>query len=133
MYNVIYKIISKILVRGRNISNNILIAHELFDMLRKMEKRKKFYGALKIDISKAYDRVDWKFLKAVLVAMNFSSRWVRWILECVTTIQYTILVNGRITQSFKPNRGLRQGIRMPLSISTLLTEGLVVIMFKIKD
>lgn len=108
---MIYKIISKILVRGRNISNNILIAHELFDMLRKMEKRKKFYGALKIDISKAYDRVDWKFLKAVLVAMNFSSRWVRWILECVTTIQYTILVNGRITQSFKPNRGLRQGIR----------------------
>lgn len=130
---MIYKIISKILVRGRNISDNILIAHELFDMLRKMEKRKKFYGALKIDISKAYDRVDWKFLKAILVAMNFSSRWVRWILECVTTIQYTILVNGRITQSFKPNRGLRQGIRMPLSISTLLTEGLVVIMFKIKD
>ena len=111
---MIYKIISKTLVRGRNISDNILIAHELFDMLRKMEKRKKFYGALKIDISKAYDRVDWKFLKAVLVAMNFSSRWVRWILECVTTIQYTILVNGRITQSFKPNRGLRQGIRMPL-------------------
>ena len=130
---MIYKIISKILVRGRNISDNILIAHELFDMLRKMEKRKKFYGALKIDISKAYDRVDWKFLKAILVAMNFSSRWVRWILECVTTIQYTILVNGRITQSFKPNRGLRQGIRMPLSIATLLTEGLVVIMFKIKD
>ena len=130
---MIYKIISKTLVRGRNISDNILIAHELFDMLRKMEKRKKFYGALKIDISKAYDRVDWKFLKAVLVAMNFSSRWVRWILECVTTIQYTILVNGRITQSFKPNRGLRQGIRMPLSIATLLTEGLVVIMFKIKD
>lgn len=130
---MIYKIISKILVRGRNISDNILIAHELFDMLRKMEKRKKFYGALKIDISKAYDRVDWKFLKAILVAMNFSSRWVRWILECVTTIQYTILVNGRITQSFKPNRWLRQGIRMPLSISTLLTEGLVVIMFKIKD
>lgn len=130
---MIYKIISKILVRGRSISDNILIAHELFDMLRKMEKRKKFYGALKIDISKAYDRVDWKFLKAILVAMNFSSRWVRWILECVTTIQYTILVNGRITQSFKPNRGLRQGIRMPLSIATLLTEGLVVIMFKIKD
>ena len=130
---MIYKIISKILVRGRNISDNILIAHELFDMLRKMEKRKKFYGALKIDISKAYDRVDWKFLKAILVAMNFRSRWVRWILECVTTIQYTILVNGRITQSFKPNRGLRQGIRMPLSIATLLTEGLVVIMFKIKD
>lgn len=75
--NVVYKIISKIMVnrlkpfmdslvtpfqnafiRGRNISDNILIAHEIFDMLRKMRKRKKFYGALKIDMGKAYDRVD---------------------------------------------------------------------------
>lgn len=45
-------------IRGRNISDNILIAHEIFDMLRKMRKRKKFYGALKIDMGKAYDRVD---------------------------------------------------------------------------
>lgn len=45
-------------IRGRNISDNILIAHEIFDMLRKMRKRKKFYGALKIDMAKAYDRVD---------------------------------------------------------------------------
>ena len=91
--NVIYKVISKILVnrlktlmdqlvtpyqnaliKGRNISDNILIAHEIFGILSKKKGRKYGYGVLKIDMSKAYDRIDWKFLKAVLVAMNFSPR-----------------------------------------------------------
>lgn len=73
--NVVYKIISKIFVnrlkpfmdplitpfqnafiRGRNIYDNILIAHEVFDMLGKMKKRKKLYRAVKIDMSRAYDR-----------------------------------------------------------------------------
>ena len=40
--------------------------------------------------------------------MNFPSKWVSWILECVSSIQYTLLVNGSITQSFKPAKGLRQ-------------------------
>lgn len=60
-------------------------------------------------MSRAYDRVDWKFLKAVLVAMTFSPKWVGWILECVTTVHYTILINGGITHTFKPNKGLGQG------------------------
>ena len=126
--NVIYKIISKLLVnhlkpfmdslitpfqnafiKGRNISDNILLAHEIFYFLRKRKRRKKFYGALKIDMTKAYDRVDWKFLKAVLISMNFSQNWVKWILQSVTTVQYTLLVNGSLSQTFKPKKGLRQG------------------------
>ena len=90
--NVIYKIISKILVfrlkpfmdmlitpyqnafiQGRNITNNILLAHEIFDTLRKKKGRKKGYGALKIDMCKAYDRVNWNFLKVVILSMNFSN------------------------------------------------------------
>lgn len=74
-----------------------------------MKGRKKCYGAMKIDMSKTYDRVDWKFLKGILVVMNFSPNLVNWILECVTTVYYTLLVNGSITQSFKPHKGLRQG------------------------
>ena len=126
--NVIYKVISKILVnrlkplmdqlvtpyqnafiKGRNISDNILIAHEIFGILSKKKGRKYGYGVLKIDMSKAYDRIDWKFLKAVLVAMNFSPRWIGWVMECVSTVQFTLLVNGSITQTFKPSKGLRQG------------------------
>ena len=128
LWNVIYKVISKILVnrlkpfmdelitpfqnafiRGRSITDIILLAHEILDMLGKKKGRKNGFGVLKIDMSKAYDRVNWVFLKAVLVSMNFSSNWVNWILECVSTVHYTLLVNGSITQSFKPAKGLRQG------------------------
>ena len=59
-------------------------------------------------MSKAHGRVNWVFLKVVLVSMNFPSTWVNWILECVSSVQYTLLVNGNITQSFKPAKGLRQ-------------------------
>lgn len=117
--NVIYKVISKIMVnrlkplmdclitpfqnafiQGRNISDNILIAHEIFDYLGKKKGRKNCFGALKIDMSKAYDRIDWNFLKAVLGAMNFNDRWVQWIMECVNSVHYTLLINGNLSQSF---------------------------------
>ena len=84
-------------IRGRNITNNILLAHEIFDILRKKKGRKKGFGALKIDMSKAYDRVNWSFLKAVLLSMNFSNTWVNWIMECVTFVQYSLPINGSPT------------------------------------
>ena len=71
--------------------------------------RKCSFGALKINMSKTYDRVDWRFLKVVLVAMNFSTRWIGWIMECVSFVEYTLLVNGCMTQSFTPSKRLRQG------------------------
>ena len=64
---------------------------------------------MKIDMSKAYDRIDWSFLRAILLTMNFSLIWVNWIMECVTTVTYTLLINGSPSQSFKPDKGLRQG------------------------
>lgn len=60
-------------------------------------------------MSKAYDRVDWTFLKAVLTVMKFETRWIKWIMECVTSVSYTLLVNGNLTSTFKPSQGLRQG------------------------
>ena len=124
--NVIYKIISKILVNrvkplmdtlitpfqnafinGRNISNYILIAHEVLDVLRKRNGRKANFGMLKIDMSKAYDRVNWTFLRAVLTAMKFGENWIKWIMKWVTSVSYTLLVNGNLTSSFKPSQRLR--------------------------
>ena len=73
-------------ILGRNIANNILIAHEIFGYLDKKRGKKKCFGALKIDMTKAYDRVDWSFLKVALLAMNFNDRWVQWFMECVTSV-----------------------------------------------
>ena len=49
------------------------------------------------------------FLKAVLTIMKFENRWIQWIMMCVTSVSYTLLVNGNLTSSFKPSQGLRQG------------------------
>ena len=76
-------------IQGRNITDNIVLAHEIFDTLRKNIGRKNNYGALKIDMCKAYDKVNWNFLRAILHSMNFSHTLVNWIMECVTSVQYT--------------------------------------------
>ena len=73
-------------IQGRHITDNIVLAHENFDTLRKNTGRKNGYEALKIDMCKAYDKVNWNFLRAVLLSMNFNHTWVNWIMECVTSI-----------------------------------------------
>ena len=60
---------------------------------------------------KAYDRVNWNFLKPVLLSMNISNTQVNWVMQ--TSIQYSLLVNGSPTQPFNPSRGLKQ--RDPIS------------------
>ena len=79
------------------------------DTMRKKKGRKKGYGAIKVDMRKACDRVSWNFVRAMLTSMNFSSTWTNWIMECISSVQYVILLNGSPTQFFHPSRGLRQG------------------------
>jgi hypothetical protein len=126
--NVSYKIISKILVnrlkpfmdslitpyqnafvQGRQITDNIILAQEVFEFLKKKKKGKWGYAALKLDMNKAYDRIRWDFLFSVLQRMGFSQSWVNWITQCVTTVSYSVLINGSPSKTFCPARGLRQG------------------------
>ena len=78
-------------------------------MLLNKRKGKEGYAAIKADMSKAYDRVEWSFLKKMMERLGFCNAWVGLIMKCVTTIRYQIKVNGSITEQFVPTRGLRQG------------------------
>ena len=65
--------------------------------------------AYKLDLSKAYDRVDWEFLEQALIKWGFSMEWITWIMACVKSVKYSVKFNGKLLESFSPSRGLRQG------------------------
>lgn len=97
-------------VSGRQIQDNVLIVQEVLHQLRTRKRRRDFKTILKMDMKKAYDRVEWDFLKDYLLQIGFHSLWVKWVMECVTIVSFSIKFNGELLNYFQPTRGLRQGI-----------------------
>jgi hypothetical protein len=67
------------------------------------------YMAIKLDMSKAYDRVEWGFPEASIIKMGFVEGWVKLVMKCVSTVTYSIIINGELVGLIKPTRGIRQG------------------------
>ncbi|KAL9666159.1 hypothetical protein QQ045_000483 [Rhodiola kirilowii] len=96
-------------IGGRLITDNILIAHEVSHFIKSVNNQKKGYISMKLDMSKAYDRVEWHFLVRMMEAMGFAQEWTSRIMLCVKTVKYKVKVNGSITEEILPSCGLRQG------------------------
>lgn len=124
--NVLYKVVSKIIanklkvilpriiaenqsafVKGRLLMENVLLASEVMKDYHKDSISPRC--AMKIDISKAFDSVEWSFLLNCLLAMGFPERFIHWIRLCITTPSYSVQVNGELAGYFQSARGLRQG------------------------
>ena len=86
-----------------------MIAIEVIHHMKISKKVRDKNVALKLDISKAYDRIDWLYLKEVVIKMGFASRWIRWIMTCVETIDYSVIVNNESVGPIILGRGLKQG------------------------
>jgi hypothetical protein len=96
-------------VQGRLITDNALIAMECFHWMKKKTKGKKGLMALKLDMAKAFDRIEWPFVQAMLSTMGFPETLIKTIMNCITSVSYQILINGQPSKCFSPERGLRQG------------------------
>lgn len=124
--NVIYKVISKIIanrlksvlpkfisgnqsafVKDRLLIENLLLATELVKDYHKDRISERC--AIKIDISKAFDSVQWSFITITLTALNFPPEFIHWISLCITTASFSVQVNGELAGYFNSARGLRQG------------------------
>jgi hypothetical protein len=65
--------------------------------------------AVKIDMEKAFDRMEWDFLLLIMLKLGFHPTWVNWIRICVSSTSFLVLINGSPFGLFTPTRGLRQG------------------------
>jgi hypothetical protein len=94
-----------------------LIAYELTHYLQNKRGGSEGYAAVKLDMSKAYDRVEWSFLQKMKEKLGFSERWINLIMKCISTVSYRIKVNGELTDEIVPSRGLARGPFIPLFVS----------------
>ncbi|XP_019191685.1 PREDICTED: uncharacterized protein LOC109186206 [Ipomoea nil] len=126
--NVIYKVIAKMLatrlqsiigdiisdtqsvfIPGRLITDNVLIASEVLHFLKHKQFGNYGWSALKLDMAKAYDRMEWSYLQEIMSRMGFAEEWINLVMMCVTTAHYRVIVNGELSDLIIPTRGLRQG------------------------
>jgi hypothetical protein len=126
--NVIYKLILKVLanrlkmllpfiisqeqsafILGRLITDNIMVAFETLHTMDTRLQGKEGFMTLKLDMSKAYDQLEWDFLEAVMLKLGFDTRWIHLLMTCVRSVTYAVLINGHAHGHIAPSRGIRQG------------------------
>ena len=145
--NVLYKITSKIIadrlkgilstfisneqygfLKGRSIHDATAIAQEVLHSIH-TEKREAIM--MKVDLHKAYDSIDWSYIRLVLMKIGLPIRIIRWIMSCITTVRYAVIINGIPTPFFGAERGLRQGCALSPLIFILIMDGFNCIMHKV--
>ena len=141
--NVAYKIVSKMVanrmklalqeiigenqsafVAERLITDNVLVAHGMMTHISKKKKGKCGEMTIKLDMSKAYDQVEWECLKRIMKKLGFHEKWIDTVMRCVSSMKYIVKINGQPYGLIQPTRGLRQGDPLLPYLFLICSEGL---------
>ncbi|XP_020242621.1 uncharacterized protein LOC109820840 [Asparagus officinalis] len=94
-------------VKGRLISSNFLLAHELIKQYSRKNNSPR--AILNMDLRKAFDTISWEFIRAMLMGLGFPNTMTEWIMECISSSKFSLALNGGLHGYFQGARGLRQG------------------------
>ena len=141
--NVLYKIVAKVLanrlkeilpkvisesqsafIPRRQITDNVIAAFETMHSIDQRRKGKQGLIAIKLDMSKTYDRVEWGYLEVVMRRMRFQERWIELIMMCVMMVSYSVLINRDRKGRIIPSRGLHQVDPISPYLFLLCSKGL---------
>src|SRR5690606_12873266 len=104
----------------RQIHEAIGVAQEVLHSVKQKNKKE---AVIKIDLSRAYERINWTYIRLLLTHLGFKVDFIRWIMGCITNVSYAILINGAATPFFKGQRGLRQGCPLSPLLFLLVAKG----------
>ena len=138
--NLCYKLISKVaalrlkpfldssissqqfgFLKNRLIHAPVAITQEVIHSVR---TKKKSAIILKLDLTKAFDRVNWTYIRLILIQIGVPLVGVNWIMGCITSANFAVLVNGSPSTFFPASRGIRQGCPLSPLLFILVIEGL---------
>ena len=111
-------------VPNQLITDNTIVAFEVLHRMRNKRRGKKGQMAIKLDISKVYDRVEWAFLQRVMIKLGLDEKWVQLAMETVCTTTYLVLINGEPKGFVTPTRGIKQGDPLSHYLFLFCVEGL---------
>jgi len=103
--------------------DNVLVAYECTHYLQR-KKGKTGACAIKLDMAKAYDRVEWEYLQGIMLWLGFQEAFVLLVMRCVILVSFSIKVNGTLSSVFRPSRGIQQGDPISPYLFLLCAEGL---------
>lgn len=96
----------------------------MHEVLHSMRNIKNPTVVIKLDMEKEYDRVSWIFLDMILDSFRFGQIWRHWVMECISSLMFLVIINGEVTSFFKSQRGIRLGDPVSPYLFSIMIEAL---------